>query len=66
MSGQPAGTVFREVTVGTPALRASLWRVQIDAVVDYPPPSQPGSRVHVHDLIDVNAISGRPSIVAQG
>ncbi len=66
IAGQPTGTNFREITVGTPDLQTSHWRVQVDAVIDYPPPSQPGSGEHVHYLIDVDATSGQPSVFAQG
>ena len=66
IASQPAGTVFRDITVGAPERHTDRWRVQVDAVIDYPPPSQPGSSVHVHYFIDVDGASGQPSIFAQG
>ena len=66
IAGQPSGTVFREITVGAPTWQTNHWRVQVDAVIDYPPPSQPGSNTPVHYLIDVDGSSGRATIYAQG
>ena len=66
IAGQPPGTVFREITVGEPTWQTNRWRVQVDAVIDYPPPSQPGSNTPVHYLIDVEGSSGRATIYAQG
>lgn len=66
IAGQPSGTLFREITVGEPDWQTNHWRVQVDAVIDYPPPSQPGSHTPVHYLIDVDGSSGRATIYAQG
>jgi hypothetical protein len=66
IAGQPAGTLFREIVVGEATWQSDRWRVQVDAVIDYPPPDRPGSNTHVHYLIDVNGSTGEPSIFAQG
>jgi hypothetical protein len=66
IAGQPPGTVFREITVGDATWLSGKWRVQVDAVINYPPPDRPGSNVSVHYLIDVDGSTGEPSIYAQG
>ena len=66
IAGQPPGTLFHQITVGKATWLSGKWRVQVDAVIDYPPPNRPGSNTPVHYLIDVDGTTGQQAICAQG
>jgi hypothetical protein len=66
VAGQASGMILEDIQVGTPVWQTTHWRVQVDAVLDYPQPSQPVGRIPVHYLIDVDGTSGRATIFGQG
>jgi hypothetical protein len=65
LAGQPSGVDASDVVVGPAVLINRVWRVQIDLQIrnHASPLSQP---LPIHLMIDVDTITGKPGVVAQG
>jgi hypothetical protein len=71
VAGQASNEDIRQITTDAPAVVDRGWRVKVDALVVYGPPDGASPRpsdqaIWIHYVIDVDRVSGSPSIFAQG
>jgi hypothetical protein len=71
VAGQASNEDIRQITTDAPAVVERSWRVKVDAFVVYGAPDGATPRtsdqpIWIHYLVDVDRMSGSPSIFAQG
>jgi hypothetical protein len=63
VQGQPSGYVFIELTNSNPRLVGDRWSIKVDARIRIP--QEPPQESALHYIIEVDRVTGTPTIVAQ-